>query len=794
MNAKRIAHWLVQYRLAFFIGTLLILAGSTLGLGKLSFTSDYRVFFDKNNPQLVAYEHIQNTFSSSDNIVFVIAPDNGNIFTRENLAAVEWLTEESWQLPYSQRVESVTNFQHTTVEEDDLIVENLVENAQQLTQAQIEEKQDIALAESLLVHRLLSETGHVAAVDVRLALPEDQTVALREAIAATRDLEARFQQEYPGFETHIAGIAPFNYAFEEIAQQDSEKLLPIMIGIIFLFIGLMLRSFSSTIITLLVVVTGVLITMGITGFIGIPLNNVNTVVPVIILTLAVADCVHLLSHYIRGLKLGMNKKDAMAHSIDINLKAVFLTSFTTAVGFLSMNFSESPPFRELGNMAAIGVAFTFLFSITLLPQLALWLTLRIPKSDVERTTRFNHLADFAIDYRKPLFLFFLLFAVVFMVFIPNNDLNDDNVNYFSTNVPVRQAADFTEKNLSGMNLIEYSIDSGKSNGIYSIDFLEKVEAFSNWYREQPHVTHVYTYTDVIKRLNKNMHADNPDWYQLPENRELAAQYSLLYEMSLPFGMDLNNQVNIDKSAVRITVSIHNVKAKEILAMEANAQQWFKDNAPALATPGASPSIMFATIGQKNIRSMLLGTLVAVVVISLTLMLSLGSWRLGLLSLIPNSLPALITFGVWGLLVGEVNMGSAAVFSITLGIVVDDTVHFLAKFLRARREHDLDLYASLHYAFTHVGAALLTTTIVLASGFLILTVSDFAVNSSLGIMVAITIVMALIYDLLFLPALLIFAHRWLRQDQQTNQAAQPKPVTEQSMAPVESGKPNPVQSY
>ena len=780
MNPKQLAHWLVKQRLYLFIASVLAVVGAFAGLGKLSFTSDYRVFFDKTNEQLVAYEHIQSTYSASDNVVFVLAPKNSDMFTAENLAALQWLTEESWQLPYSQRVESITNFQHTTAQDDDLIVENLVEDVESISTSQIQQAKEIALNETLLVHRLVSETGHVGAVDVRLAYPDDQTIALRETMAAARLLEAQFQERYPQFDTYIAGLSPFNFAFEEVAQQDSERLLPIMVAVIFLFIAVMLRSFASTIITLFVVVTGVLMTMGVTGFIGIQLNNVNTVVPVIILTLAVADCVHILSHYIRGLKLGMSKTEAMEHSIDINLKAVFLTSFTTAVGFLSMNFSESPPFRELGNMAAIGVAFTFLFSVTLLPQLALWLTWRLPKSDVERTTRFNQLADYVIHHRKPLFMVFLVIAGVFMMQMNKNDLNDDNVNYFSKDVAVRQAADFTEANLNGMNLIEYSIDSGSTNGVYDIQFLQKVDDFAKWYRQQEHVTHVYTYTDVIKRLNKNMHNDNDSWYKLPDDRELAAQYSLLYEMSLPFGMDLNNQVNLDKSALRITVSVENVKAKEILAIEEKAQQWFAENAPELASPGASPSIMFAHIGQKNIMSMLWGTLVAVIVISLTLMLSLGSWRLGLLSLIPNSLPALITFGIWGLLVGEINMGSAAVFSITLGIVVDDTVHFLAKFLRARQEHQMDLFDSIHYAFTHVGAALLTTTVVLASGFMILAVSNFNVNSSLGIMVSITIVIALIYDFVFLPALLIFANKWLKKDYETkDNTASLTPLTTES---------------
>lgn len=756
--AKELAHRLVRHsRILFFISLAAVLA-TVSGFSNLSFSTDFKVFFDKTNPQLVAYEHIQNTFSKSDDIMFILAARNGDVFTPENLEAIEWLTDKSWQINYSTRVESISNFQHTMVSDDDLQVENLVENALSKSDADIQTIKNIALTEPLLTHRLISLKGDVTAVDVKLELPDDQTYALRQLIPEARELLAEFQAKYPQFDTYLSGIAPFNYAFDEVGESDSTTLLPLMILVILVLVGVLLRSVASTLITLTVIILGMVGTIGLVGLMQVQLNNVNSVAPVIILTLAVADCVHLLSHYLLGLRQGLSKEAAMTHSLDINLQAVFLTSFTTAIGFLSMNFSDSPPFRELGTIASIGVFFTFLFSITILPQLAMWLTRKIPKADFEHSKAFNKLADFTIGHYKKLIVSCLVVALGIMAFIPQNDLNDDNVNYFSKNLPVRQAADFAEKHLSSIGLIEYALDSGKENGVNNPEFLSSVKAFVDWYREQPEVVHVYTYTDIMLRLNKNMHGDDPSWYKLPESLELASQYSLLYEMSVPFGMDLNNQINIDKSALRITVTLKNLKAKETLALEDRAQAWLTENTPELTTPGASPSIMFAHIGQNNINSMIWGTVVATFIISLTLIFSLGSWRLGLLSIIPNAFPALITFGLWGAFVGEVNLAVAVIFSITLGIVVDDTVHFLAKYLRAKTEHNASTEEAIHYAFTHVGAALVTTTFVLSIGFLMLALSDFAVNSTLGIMVALTIAIALVFDFLFLPSLLLLFSR------------------------------------
>ena len=750
-----VANWLVDYRLFVFLTTLLMIAIVSPGIAKLTFTSDYKIFFDKDNPQLAAHEFIEDTYSKIDNVLFILAPKDGDAFTQENLAAVEWLTEQAWLLPYSQRVDSITNYQHTSASEDELLVEDLSEDSLNKTDQEIQTIKQIAISDPLLIHRLISPAGHVTAVDAMLTFPDDNiTDSLTELITAARVLGSEFETRYPNFDLYMSGMAPFNNAFDEIANRDAERLMPVMMVVVLILVSALLRSFAAAGITLTIVVLGVAATFGIVGFLGMELNSINTAAPTIILTLAVADCVHLLSHFLMRLKRGDDKLAAMKYSLDSNILPVFLTSFTTAIGFLSMNFSDSPPFRALGTIAALGVALTFIFSITLLPQLAIWLTRKIPAQDLEHSNSFDHFASFTIKHQNKLFWGTLFVAFACMAFIPQNELNDDNIEYFSKNVDIRQAADFAEKNLTGVNIIEHSLDSGETNGINSVAFLTTVSDFVEWYRLQPEVLHVFTYTDIIKRLNKNMHNDDETWNRLPESRELAAQYALMYEMSLPFGMDLNNQVNLDKSSIRITVTLQNVKAKEILALETKAQEWLAVHAPSIASPGAGPTIMFANIGQRNIHSMINGTIIATLLISVTLMLSLGSWQLGLLSLIPNAFPALMMFGIWGFFVGEVNLGVAVVFSITLGIVVDDTVHFLSKYLRAKREHNYNTEQAIHYAFTHVGASLLITTFVLALGFATLYWSDFTVNSTLGVMVALTILIAIAFDFLFLPGMLI----------------------------------------
>ena len=450
---------------------------------------------------------------------------------------------------------------------------------------------------------------------------------------------------------------------------------------------------------------------------------------------------------------GKSKHDAIVYSLQLNMMPIFITSVTTAIGFLTMNFADVPVFADLGNLTAIGVMLAFVFSVTMLPAMLMLLPMRVGRLSESKSDRMERFGDWVIVNHKRILPFTLVFVVAAVSASFLNEINDVATRYFDETTEFRQSTDFQQEHISGMSTVDFGLFTGKESGLNDPQVIRVIEDFSNWLRQQPEVDHVSTISDTYKRLNKNMHADDESYYRLPEEQELAAQYLLLYEMSLPYGLDLNNQLNIDKSATRIMATLKNLGSKEFTNFEARALQWFEDNAPAVKATTGSPALMFAHIGENNMNSLLRGTVLALILISGLLVFALRSWRMGAISLIPNLLPAGIGYGIWGIYSGEINMGLSVVLSMALGIIVDDTVHFLSKYRHARVQGD-NAEQAVRYAFSSVGRALWITTLVLTIGFSVLTLSSFALNADMGLLTAIIIVTALAVDFLFLPAFLM----------------------------------------
>jgi len=748
--------WIIKYRWWIIFVSLAVVILAASGGSHLHFTNNYRVFFSDDNPQLLAFEAQENTYTKNDNILFVVTPENGNVFTRETLAAIEDLTERSWQIPYSNRVDSISNFQHTEADEDELTVRDLVQDALQLSDAELNAIKQIALSEPILYKNLISERAHVTGVNVTVQLPRiNETAENPAVVSAARQLANVIEQKYPHLKVRLTGMIMMNNAFTESSIADMQILVPISFGIMLFLLAVFVGSVLSTMVTLLVIAFSIMTAMGIGGFIGLPITPPSASAPTIILTVAIANCVHILVTFLHGMRQGLNKNDALVESMRINLQPVFLASLTTAIGFSMMNFSEVPPFQHLGTFVAIGVAASFLMSVTFLPALMSVLPVKTKKTVEKKDHLMELLGDFVVHRRSLLLWGMFSIILVLLLGLPRNELNDVFVEYFDETITFRADTDYTTDNLTGIYNIEYSLQSGEPGGVSNPGFLKDVDTFANWYRQQPEVIHINTITDIMKRLNMNMHADDASMYNLPDQRDLSAQYLLLYEMSLPYGLDLNNQLNVDKSSTRLQVTLKTLSTNELLALEARASEWLSQHAPHIKNGvGTGTSIMFAHIGKRNIISMLMGTTMALVLISIILIVAMRSVKIGLISLIPNLAPAAMGFGLWGFFVGEIGLSLAVVTTMTLGIVIDDTVHFLSKYLRARREKHLSSPDAVRYAFVTVGRALMITTVVLVAGFLVLSMSTFELNSGMGLLTAIVISIALIADFLFLPALLM----------------------------------------
>jgi len=778
-SVTRYAQWVVGHPwIAIAVSTLLI-AAVIVTLVQVTqarhepirkFETNYRVFFSKDNPQLLAFDSLEKIYTKNDNVMFVVTPKDGNIFSPETLKIIQELTLDAWQVPHSIRVDSITNFQHTEAQGDDLTVQNLVPDDEPLDAATLEKIKTVALHEPLLLNRLISKSGAVTGVNVTVHLPGKNTmVEVPETVDYARKLAKEYMEKYPSVEIRLSGIVMMNNAFSEASQMDMKKLVPISFFIMLVTLGLILRNVTGAIGTALVIVASIIVAFAMGRIIGYPITPPSASTPTIVLTVAIANAVHILVSFLHEMRLGMDKQAAMVESLRINMQPVFLASATTALGFLSMNFADVPPFMHLGNMVSIGVLASFIFSVFFLPAFMMLLPVKVPAGKKSNSyATMDRLGSFVVNHRKRLMWAMLISIVTLVAFIPRNELNDVFVHYFDHSIEFRRDADYFTENLSGLYIIDYSLESGEPGGISNPQFITDVANFADWYRQQPEVIHVNTFSDTMKRLNKNMHGDDASYYREPQARDLAAQYLLLYEMSLPYGLDLNNQINVDKSATRFTVTLQTMSTNDLLALEDRAQAWLNENTKTIKEAnGSGTTMMFAHIGERNIKSMLMGTTVALILISMILILALRSVKIGLVSMVPNLVPAAMGFGLWGIFVGEVGLALSVVMGMTLGIVVDDTVHFLSKYLRARREKHLDSQEATKYAFHTVGMALFTTSIVLVVGFLVLSLSAFKLNAGMGTLTAIVIALALIADFFFLPPLLLKLAE--KKDEKTNTA-------------------------
>ena len=739
------------------LATLIMLA-VTGGVRFVGVTNDYRSLFDEGNPQLAAFDALEDTYTETNTALIAIAPLEGSVFTREALGAVEELTEAAWRAPYSTRVDSLTNYNHSEAFGDDLVVEPLVDDAQSLSDADLQRVEEIALNATEIAGRLVARDGRVAGMAITFSLPENPDAAVIEITDYLNTLLDEACTAHPDIACYLTGDVVLNRAFADATRDDMEKLTPIVFLIILVATAVLLRSAIGTLVTILVVMFTVNTTMGFAGWIGTVFNPVNAGVPLIIMTIAVADSIHIVTAALAGVSRGLEKNEAIVESLRSNAWPVFLTSVTTAGGFLTLNSSDSPPFHVLGNLVAFGVLCAFIYSMILLPALLSVLPLRARPVRPDQPGFFDRFGAFVIARRTFLLFFFSLLTVVLISGIPRNELTDNWTQYFDDRYRFRSDTDFVLENLTGMETLEYSLESGSEGGITDPDYMRAVENFAEWFRAQTEVFHVQAFPDIMKRLNKNMHADDPAFYRLPDSAELAAQYLLLYEFSLPFGSDLNNRIDVAKSATRMTVVVSgHTSSQQLRELDARAHDWLLANAPDLATPATGVSITFAHLSQRNINSMLRATIIAMALISFIFVWVFKSVRLGLVSLVPNFLPAALSFGLWGYLVGQVGLAGSVMTAIAFGIIVDDTTHFLSKYLKARRAGHPAPEAVL-YTFRTVGQALWTTTLVLVAGFLVFALSGFEVSWSLGLMVTGTISFALLADFLLLPPLLMAIDR------------------------------------
>ncbi|WP_196139987.1 RND family transporter [Aliikangiella sp. G2MR2-5] len=744
---------IIQYpwRVIVFFTLFVIILSS--GLPNLSISNDFRVYLSKSNPQLKAFEDFEDDYVKSDTATLVVTAKNEDLFNREGLSLIESLTEEAWNINYAYRVSSIANYTISHADGDDIYSEYLVEDAARLSDEKVKNIKVRALAEQRLVKTLLTSDGKLSIIFITLNLPKDKKNAAIEVTTEVEQLRDKYRIQYPNFEIDNGGSTAFNATLARAVAKDLTTLLPLSYLIIFGGLVFFLRSAIGSLTIFTLISLCLISTFGFFGWISPVLTPIAGFTPSILLSIMVADSVHLLVTYYRHIQSGESKNKAILESLKLNFMPVLITSVTTIIGFLSLNFSASPPYQALGNMVAFGVLVALIFSLVLLPAMLKV----IPPGKIRQAKaiyRFSSFSNFLIKYYRLFLVSMLLLTCALVAFIPSNKVSDNWANYFDNSFELIQLVNRLDGYLTGINSLEYSLKPKASHSIFSPEYLAQLDEFESWFISQPKVVNVKSLSELMKDLNQVMNADQPEFYRVPDSAELAAQYLLFYEFGLPQGLGLNDLVTIHKDASRFSVSVTNSGSEELLQLDRLAQNWLQKNANAIEPSQATGlGMVFAHIAQRNISSLLFGTFIALIAISIVLVLVLKSFRFGIISLIPNLVPAAMAYGLWGLSFGYIDIALSIVACSTLGIVVDDTVHFLHKYQLAR-EQGKDAKAAIKETFERVGLALLTTSLVLSGGFLILAISSMNTSATIGLLMAITLTFALIVDFLLLPTLLI----------------------------------------
>jgi uncharacterized protein len=743
---------LMNNRAVSLLLMIIITVALSFGIKNLSFEGDYRIWFSKDNQQLKEMDFIHNEFTKAESIVVLLKPKDGNIFSKERLTVVRNMTEDLWQTPFSMRVDSISNYQHIEVAGDELTIDALIQSEQQLTADRIRQIEGITTNDPILVNQLISPNGNMTLINISTHLPGLDLNAEPIIVANyVKSVIEKYREEHNEFDYYISGVVGMNASFSEAVAKDSGTLMPLLFVTIVVVLGIFLRSITAMLCTLVVVAMTIAATLGFAGWLGISLNAATVNTPTMVMTLAVADCIHILVTLFIIMREGTSKAQAIIKSLQSNFKPVAITSITTALGFLSMNLSEAPPMRDLGNLVSFGVIIALVYAVTVLPILLSFLPVK-GKAISEKSIFLENVANFMIKQRHIVLPSSILVVLAFCMFIGEIETSDEPLKYFGKNMEFRQAAELMQNDISGITTIEYSFSNGEVDGINSPEMQKSLEAFADWLRTQPETDHVFTLSDILKQLNMSMNGGDVGKYRIPDNKNEAAQYLLLYEMSMPFGLNLKNMINTDKSATRVLLRLKNMGSKSLVSFEERSKQWIAENIQGINVKTGSTSLTFAHIGERNIYNMLISILVSLLLISVILMFAFKSIRYGLISIISNVFPVLAGFGMWGLLHGQINIALAVVASMTIGIIVDDTVHFLIKYQRAKAKLG-DVDEAIRETYQSVGSALLFTTLTLCAGFGVLIFSELAMNSHIGLLTIIVMSFAILIDLILLPSFL-----------------------------------------
>ncbi len=755
----KISAFVVEHPKKLLVFSLFFIMAFIPGLLRFNEKYDVRIWFRETDPQIEKLNAFERHFGNDENLVIAMYSESG-IFDEQSMKTLYELTDKAWLIPEVLRVDSLTNYSDTFAEGDEIFVEPFIKDGP-WDSSYLNERRERAAKHRVLPDYLISKDGKSAMVFARLVPTLQGSPNYQLIVERARELIKNLEEKDPEAQFHLIGEAAVNDAFREVSWTDSEKIIPLMFALIIIYMLFTFRSVSATLLPLTLIGTSILITFGLCFYLGMHYNQILSILPGILVAISIADSVHLIVTYLQFRGMGHDSKTAGLYALQKNFIPTFLTSVSTLIGFWSLMITDLVPIREMGLLAGVGTGVAWILTITMIAPAMILAPIKVSGHfrifTKDQSPRPWALKATSLIQRGSFFIVFLFISLsgLSIYFGSKVEVNSNPYEYFSDHIPLKRANEFVKDVFGGNAGPEFVFESGQADGIKDPEFLARVEKLKNWLDSKDYINKTIDIIDIIRQTHQALNAGNPEFYKIPPEKEAIAQELFLYTMSLPQGMDLNNRMTLDNSSMRMSVLWSVFDTRGWLEHVDEIESKMKE----LGIEGHATGkfLLFQRMMDYVVLTFLQSITMAMILIALLMMLLLRSFKLGVLSLFPNILP--LTFGAAFMYLTKIdlNIGSALVASVCLGIAVDDTIHFLTNYYRLRKEgHSIS--ESIARVFTYTGSALLVTTVILVSAFGLFIIGDFVPNFHFGLLSSFVLIVALITDVIFLPALLFSIER------------------------------------
>ncbi len=747
----------VTQRRWLVLGITLVVAGlSFIPMNNIYYDNSNESYFVEGDPNLTAFNQLLELFGDVEYLsIGVVAPESQtNLFTSETLTVIHELTEFLETRPEVTQVRSLSKYEYTHSDDGMLATDDLVEDFE--SSADLAEAREIIRGEPMALGSLITEdlrhTRVVARVRYKVGSSEKKISLMK----SVREFIAEKEFAERGYPLHLSGQPVFTEQFEVLTKRDQAWINPTMAVLMIVILFISFRSVTGMLMPWAVIGTGIILVTGIQGLLGWPHSVVESALVPALIIIGVGISVHVLVEFYHFRAKQLAPRQAAEEAVVHLWVPAFYTALTTAAGFLALGVTELVPVRQFAWLGAIGAMMLFLVAMTLMPALLSFVKPFSPKTRrVVESGKISQLTarlpTLTRNYRKPITLFGSALLAVSLWLIPNIEVDSNFITYFKQDNPTRTDLNYFDRVYNGIQNIDLVIDSGEEGGIHSPELLQKVDQLQAWLEAQPETGAANSLVDFHKQINQALHYDDPDWYRLPDSRAMAAQFLLLYDNTGP-NEDLTDAKDFYERYLRVSIPIANMRSSETDQFLTRVQNHIDTQHPDLNVDMTGSLVMYNAQDIYINQGMYRSFMIALAIIGLSFIVLFRSLKYGLIALIPSVVPILMTGSLLVLLDIPLNLGTMIVGAMTIGIAVDDAIHVMNRYLLAKRAGS-NTHQAVTRAMTESGRAVVFTSIVLVSGFSVMLLGSFIPYIYTGMFAATIMALALLGDLIFLPALL-----------------------------------------